>query len=130
MELTVQQRRKAFFGLLAVAVVAFLVALVATLAAVPNAGAWLVGAVILLMLALGGEIVLLVWGETKRFDDEGEWYAWENEARRAQEVILRCSNCRETFTLMDTGERPLRHACPHCGVTGVLKEPARAATAR
>ncbi len=32
-----------------------------------------------------------------------------------------CSNCKTTFTISDTGVRPLRYTCPNCGMEGVLK---------
>lgn len=124
MELTVERRRIAFIALLVVAGLAFLVALGATLAASANAGAWLIGSVVVIGLALAGELVLLVWGEQRRFDEAGgEWYDWEKEGKRAEELLLRCPSCKQTFSLLDTGERPLRHSCPHCGRAGVLREP-------
>jgi predicted RNA-binding Zn-ribbon protein involved in translation (DUF1610 family) len=34
---------------------------------------------------------------------------------------LRCGGCKEVFTIEDTGERPLRRACPYCGRTGEVR---------
>lgn len=32
-----------------------------------------------------------------------------------------CNNCNTTFTISDTGVRPLKYTCPNCGKEGVLK---------
>lgn len=37
------------------------------------------------------------------------------------ERTLRCGGCRNLFTFHDTGVRPLRQACPHCGREGELR---------
>lgn len=121
MELTIEQRRVAFIVLSAVAVASFIVALAATLIASASASAWLYGSAIVLVLALAGEIFLLVWGENKEFDEDGDWYEWEDEATPVDELLLRCPGCSETFTVSDSGERPLRHECPHCGRAGVIR---------
>lgn len=34
------------------------------------------------------------------------------------EIDLECPECREMFTVEDTGERPLHTECPHCGAAG------------
>lgn len=34
---------------------------------------------------------------------------------------LRCGGCKEVFTIEDTGERPLRRACPHCSRMGEIR---------
>ncbi|MCA1814454.1 MAG: zinc ribbon domain-containing protein [Halobacteriales archaeon] len=38
------------------------------------------------------------------------------------QLTLKCSSCGTVFDVMDTGERPLRHTCPGCGVQGELSE--------
>jgi predicted nucleic acid-binding Zn-ribbon protein len=35
-------------------------------------------------------------------------------------LTLKCSSCGTVFDVTDTGERPLRHACPGCGAKGEL----------
>lgn len=34
---------------------------------------------------------------------------------------LRCGGCKEVFAIDDSGERPLRRPCPHCGRTGEIR---------
>lgn len=34
---------------------------------------------------------------------------------------LRCGGCKQVFVIEDTGERPLRRPCPHCGRTGEIR---------
>jgi predicted RNA-binding Zn-ribbon protein involved in translation (DUF1610 family) len=34
---------------------------------------------------------------------------------------LRCGGCKEVFVIEDTGERPLRRPCPHCGRMGEIR---------
>ncbi len=114
-----------FWCFLGLGVVSFLVAVVATFA-LPNAAEpWLVGAVIGLVIALTGEVVLLVMGGGRVFDQEEEWYDWEEEAEKpkATQMILKCAKCMRTFPLLDDGTRPLRAECPHCGRGGFLKDP-------
>ncbi len=122
-DLDVRKRRIAFFVLLGVALSAFIVGIVVTVLALESATTWLVAMLAVMVVALALEILLFFWGESRAFDEKGEWHEWEAEARGGKEILLRCSACRETFTLLDTGERPLRHACPHCGRSGVLREP-------
>lgn len=121
MELSLKARRIAFVVLLVVALAALAVALWATLSARADAGTWLIAAVVVLVLALAGELVLLVFREKSSVDEGGDWYNWESQTK-GEEILLRCPNCKETFTLLDTGQRPLKHACPHCGRQGVLNE--------
>lgn len=42
-------------------------------------------------------------------------------ARQARLVTLRCGDCGTEFEITDTGERPLHHVCPGCGLEGVLR---------
>lgn len=120
--------RVALFGiLLAVAIAAILVAVLYTLWYPRQAPTVLKIVVAVLFVALLGEIWLLVAGRGQRFDEEGEWRDWQSEtAAASRELLLRCTTCGNTFPVIDTGERPLRHTCPHCGRVGVLKEPAPA----
>jgi len=37
-----------------------------------------------------------------------------------KKLKLRCGGCKEVFTIEDSGERPLRRACPHCGRMGQI----------
>ncbi|MFA5861556.1 MAG: hypothetical protein WDA16_07660 [Candidatus Thermoplasmatota archaeon] len=34
---------------------------------------------------------------------------------------LRCGGCKEVFVIEDSGERPLRRPCPHCGRMGEIR---------
>ena len=45
------------------------------------------------------------------------------EIKIVSEVIKKvvCSQCHTTFTITDTGVRPLRYTCPNCGKEGVLR---------
>lgn len=37
-----------------------------------------------------------------------------------KKLKLRCGGCKEVFVIEDSGERPLKRPCPHCGRTGVI----------
>lgn len=37
-----------------------------------------------------------------------------------KKLKLRCGGCKEVFTIEDTGERPLKRACPHCARIGKI----------
>lgn len=37
-----------------------------------------------------------------------------------KKIKLRCGGCKEVFSIEDSGERPLRRACPHCGRVGQI----------
>lgn len=37
-----------------------------------------------------------------------------------KKMKLRCGGCKEVFTIEDSGERPLKRACPHCGRMGQI----------
>lgn len=37
-----------------------------------------------------------------------------------KKLKLRCGGCKEVFSIEDTGERPLKRACPHCGRIGKI----------
>lgn len=39
----------------------------------------------------------------------------------AKRLRLRCGGCKEIFAIDDSGERPLRRPCPHCGRTGEIR---------
>ncbi len=45
------------------------------------------------------------------------------EIKLVSEAITRvmCSNCKTTFTISDTGVRPMPYTCPNCGKEGALK---------
>ncbi|HWG89233.1 MAG TPA: hypothetical protein VNZ52_00140 [Candidatus Thermoplasmatota archaeon] len=120
--LTKERKRLLMMAFMGVAGFALLLALGGTLLA-EDPTPWLVTALALLALALAAELVLLVWGDSREFDRNGEWYDWEKEANRAgaRDVLLRCTGCNKTFPVKDTGERPLRTQCTHCGKSGVLK---------
>lgn len=40
----------------------------------------------------------------------------------ARILTLRCGDCGTEFELTDTGERPLHHVCPGCGLEGVMRD--------
>lgn len=112
-----------FGGLLAVGLAAVLVAVLYVVVFPREAATVLKIVLAILALVLVGEIVLLVVGRSKAFDEDGEWRDWQEETKAAaRELLLRCPTCGNTFPVMDTGERPLRHTCPHCGRIGILRE--------
>ena len=37
-----------------------------------------------------------------------------------RKMKLRCGGCKEVFSIEDSGERPLKRACPHCGRMGQI----------
>ena len=41
-------------------------------------------------------------------------------APAVKKIKLRCGGCKEVFSIEDTGERPLKRACPHCGRVGKI----------
>lgn len=41
-------------------------------------------------------------------------------AAAVKKLKLRCGGCKEVFSIEDTGERPLKRACPHCGRIGKI----------
>ena len=41
-------------------------------------------------------------------------------AAPVKKLKLRCGGCKEVFSIEDTGERPLKRACPHCGRIGKI----------
>lgn len=117
-------KRTLMMALMGVAFAAFLLALGVTVFKVANATTWLIVSLATLVLTVAAELVLLVWGENRKFDDSGEWYDWEKEAKKAggKDLLLRCTGCNKTFPVKDTGERPLRTSCTHCGKTGTLRD--------
>jgi predicted nucleic acid-binding Zn-ribbon protein len=38
-----------------------------------------------------------------------------------KKIKLRCGGCKEVFSIEDTGERPLKRACPSCGRMGMIR---------
>lgn len=42
-------------------------------------------------------------------------------ASALKKLKLRCGGCKQVFAIDDTGERPLRNRCPHCGRMGEIK---------
>lgn len=42
-------------------------------------------------------------------------------APQPRRLKLRCGGCKEVFVIEDTGERPLRRPCPHCGRMGEIR---------
>lgn len=123
-------RRTLMLAFAGVAVAAFLVAVVVTILAPANALGWLVAALVVLALALVGEVVVLF------LNDEGphkprrvpgtEPGSRQGPAsvEKGDDLLLRCSHCSKTFTTFDTGARPLPTLCPHCGQRGVIDAPA------
>lgn len=79
------------------------------------------------VLLIGFLVWLLVLLLTTPAGAEEDWYDEEADLEEADEdevvgipetIALRCPRCTNVFNLQDTGERPLRHTCPHCGATG------------
>lgn len=50
-------------------------------------------------------------------------FALPGEAGAEDTISLRCPKCMNVFSLQDPGERPFRHACPHCEVQGIYNGP-------
>lgn len=123
-------RRTLMLVFAGVAFAAFLAAVVVTLLAPSNALGWLIAALVVLMLALIGEVVVLF------LNDEGPHKPRRvagtepgarqgpGAAEKGDDLLLRCSHCAKTFTTFDTGARPLPTLCPHCGQRGVIDAPA------
>lgn len=42
-------------------------------------------------------------------------------APAVKKIKLRCGGCKEVFAIEDTGERPLKRACPNCGRMGMIR---------
>jgi len=74
---------------------------------------WSVIGILLYILFLIIEILLYVTMPKKE----------RREIKLISEVIKKvvCSNCHATFTISDTGVRPLKYTCPVCGKEGVLR---------
>lgn len=124
-DLTVERRRQIFMVLAAVAALAFLFALVPTLLALPSAPSYLVIAVVVLAVDIIVMLVVLLYGETEEFDEDAVWTEEEERYQEpepeGQELLLRCKHCGEVFPVLDDGSRPLRHTCPNCGTSGILR---------
>lgn len=118
--------RTTFLGLMGLAIVALLAAAAATFLAVDYAGAILIGAFVVLALAVLGEIAVLIYGDTEEMDDAEAWTEAEEEAEReaaaSEEYLIRCNSCGETFSVLDDGTRPLQHTCPRCGTSGEISD--------
>lgn len=124
-----ERRRALTLGIMGAAVVVVLAAIL-TIAFAPEQGRLaLILALVFLVAALVAELVFLLVGEAIPFDEQGTWHKYAEEATSppGEELLLRCTACSEVFTVIDTGARPLRHACPRCGKVGVLRAPPSAA---
>jgi DNA-directed RNA polymerase subunit RPC12/RpoP len=121
-----ERMRTAFLGLLGLAVVAFVAALVATVMALDSAGAILLAAVVLLAIAVAGEVGIILFAEPDELEEDEAWTEAEEEAEREaaadEEYLIRCKQCGETFSVLDDGSRPLRHTCPRCGTSGEITD--------
>ena len=42
-------------------------------------------------------------------------------AAPVRKLKLRCGNCKQVFSIEDTGERPLRRPCPYCARMGEIR---------
>ena len=73
-------------------------------------------ATIALMLVL----MLFLYAAAPRMVDEVAPMA--GAAPSGTEIVLTCAQCRQSYTVPDGGERPLYHACPHCGHSDVVGE--------
>lgn len=109
-----QQRRLASLGstLAAAALLGF--ALLAGLLAPASAGGFLLAVLILLLAVAVFQGLVVATGL------RGPGAALPAEAAPA--ITLKCSECGTIFDVPDTGQRPLRHACPGCGREGELTE--------
>lgn len=123
----------------------FLLAAILFYGLAPSASGWFLWAsIVVLVLLLIAEAVVLATG-IAREENVGPHWLSEPEAHRGQaagtagaatatqaeqepdevpeppsppEIDLECPECREMFTVEDTGERPLHTECPHCGAAG------------
>lgn len=119
------ERRRAFtWGLMGLGLLTIVVAVAVWLTATKYATIAFVVALVVLLLVLVAELALLVVGEAIPFDEQGDWHKYAEEATRpsGEELLLRCTGCGDVFTVIDTGVRPLKTPCPHCGKIGVLKQ--------
>ena len=121
-----ERRRALTWGLMGVGALTIAVAVVVWLAATKYATTAFIVALVVLLVILVAELALLVVGEAIPFDEQGDWHRYTEEATRppSEELLLRCTGCGDVFTVIDTGVRPLRTPCPHCGKVGVLRQPA------
>lgn len=121
-----ERRRTLTWALMAVGLVTIVVAVTVWLTVTKYATTAFLVALVVLLLVLLAELALLVVGEAIPFDEQGDWHRYTEEATRpaGEELLLRCTGCGDVFTVIDTGARPLRTPCPHCGKIGVLKAPA------
>ena len=110
-------------GVGAVALVALVVALVAGRGGL----AFLSG--LLLALAGGVAAAAFLGGRSAAQSRPAPVAEVEDEGPPVLEETLlsvKCGRCGTVFDVTETGQRPLRHACPGCGAAGVLEgEPAR-----
>ncbi len=117
-------RRTLYWSLGGVALAAFVVAIVVTVLAIDSAPAWLVGALVVIILCLIAEIVLFFIGrkreETVAFEPEEEDHTHFGSAK-GKDLLLRCSTCSNTYSASDDGRRPLATLCPHCGQRGMVE---------
>lgn len=122
-------RRTLLWAFAGVALAALLLAIVVTAIAPVNAVAWLVGALVILALAVIAEVVVLFVGSEGEHRPRRVAGAVPSRPQagpastRADDLLLRCSACNRTFTAFDDGARPLSTLCPHCGQRGVIDAP-------
>ncbi len=122
-------RRNLFIGLGGIAVAAVVVAIIVTLVAPDNTVGWLIGALAVLVITLVAEVVLLFMRtDAPRAPKKKHATPPRPQVGPAgatgDDMLMRCSNCRQTFTTFDDGRRPLATMCPHCGQRGVIEAPA------
>lgn len=119
-------QRTTFLGLMGLAVVALLAAAAATLLALDQAPAILIGSFVVLALAVVGELAVLIYADDEEMDDHEAWTEDEEEAEReaaaSEEYLIRCNTCGEQFSVLDDGTRPLEHTCPRCGTSGEIAD--------
>jgi predicted RNA-binding Zn-ribbon protein involved in translation (DUF1610 family) len=134
-----QQRRKASLAstIAALALLGFAIVAVLSVPSGSQTGTFLLVILVLLLATFVFQALVVVTGlkQEPRAAAEGnaawqEAYAPPSAPPRSappaalpeQQLTLKCSSCGTVFDVTDTGERPLRHTCPGCGVQGELSE--------
>lgn len=59
--------------------------------------------------------------EPEAYAPPAERLVAQQAAAPLKRLKLRCGGCKEVFAIEDTGERPLKRACPNCGRMGMIR---------
>jgi predicted RNA-binding Zn-ribbon protein involved in translation (DUF1610 family) len=129
-----QQRRRASVASTVAAVLLLALAIAAvTFGVGAQVGSFLLVILLVLLAVFVFQALVVVTGLRQAPSEAGgagspawqEAYApppGQAPATAGQQITLKCSSCGTVFDVTDTGERPLHHVCPGCGVQGELSE--------